>query len=83
MWLTSIPPRVEKTVYSAKYARQYPSCEMVPRLLKATYPGCDMAGRPRAARRGATAAGGPTDGAVWDAEVRCLFDLRGGEGAVG
>lgn len=49
---------------------------------KITYPGCDMAGRPRAARRGAAGAV-PADVAVWDVEVRCLLCLRGGDGAVG
>ena len=47
-----------------------------------TYPGCDIAGRLRAPRRGAAAAE-PVEGAVCGAAVRCLLDLRGGDGAVG
>lgn len=59
--------------------RQFPTTSI---LIAATHPGCDMTGRPRTARRGAAGAV-PGDAAVWDAEVRCLLDLWGGDGTAG
>jgi hypothetical protein len=44
-------------------------------------PGCDMAGRLRAPRRGA--ATGPVDGAVWDAAVRGRLVFRLGDVGAG
>lgn len=48
-----------------------------------THPGCDMAGRLRAPRRGAAAAAGPAEAAYCGAAVRCRLVLRGGGDGAG